>query len=357
MTNIKSQFENREHVMMKFSDNPFNGSGILNPGWAEPTYDDFFMRMEESTTLLDQSTMIPMTSLQHDIDDMELKVELDAQRNASTGNTIGLTSNETAPTFIRKQLVAIPLQAKTVITENWLDENIEGTRFLDKYLGRLGGAMGPAFERWALFAKKGVSTQTGEGTGYAMADGILAQLEAIAVDESANIGIYNKIPDNKLLESIINACIQYVSQGGNVVGATIVLPPVIYSKLVAEIAANKSTEFDRYVLVEGGITKIMGMEVKQDDILRSTRNLFGTRKFDSTTGAYDPTNGSNQTGLTWGFITKADNLVFGMMKNIETRNQYDIDVLGYKVAGLCKGDVKVHWDQDTIALPFYTPSG
>ena len=353
-TDIKQQFKNREHVMMKFSDKAFDGSGKLNPGWAEPTYDDFYTRLEDEPVILNQSRVIQMTSLQHDVDDMELEVELDAQR--VSGATAGLTSNETVPSFKRKQLLAQPLQCKTVITENWLDENIEGERFLDNYLGRLGVAMGPAAERWALFAKSGVSTQTGEGTGYALSDGIIAQLEAIAVDESDNIGIFNKIPDNKLLENIINACIQYVAQGGDIVGATIILPPVIYSKLVAEIAANKNTEFDRYLMVDGNINKIMGMEIKQNKILKTTRNLFGTRKFDSTTGAYDPTNGTNQTGLLWGFITKAENIVFGIMKNIETRNQYDIDVLGYKIAGLCKLDVKVHWDQDTIALPFYTPS-
>ena len=214
-TTIMEQFKNRDHVMMKFSDAPFSGSAVLNPGWAEPTYDDFFMRMEDVPVLVNQSTVIPMTALQHDLDDLELNVELDAQRNMSSGRpstSTGLTSNETSPTFKRKQLLAQPLQAKTVITENWLDENIEGERFLDLYLGRLGEAMGPAFERWALFAKKGVSTQTGEGTGYALADGILAQLEAIAVDDSDNMGIYNKIPTNAILTGIINAILAYIDQ-------------------------------------------------------------------------------------------------------------------------------------------------
>lgn len=356
-TTIMEQFKNRDHVMMKFSDAPFSGSAVLNPGWAEPTYDDFFMRMEDVPVLVNQSTVIPMTALQHDLDDLELNVELDAQRNMSSGRpstSTGLTSNETSPTFKRKQLLAQPLQAKTVITENWLDENIEGERFLDLYLGRLGEAMGPAFERWALFAKKGVSTQTGEGTGYALADGILAQLEAIAVDDSDNMGIYNKIPTNAILTGIINAILAYIDQEGDIQGATLLLPPTIYARLMAEIANNKQTEFDRYILQEANMTKIMGVEIKQDNILRETRNTYGSMKFDAD-GAYDTT-GSVQTGIKWGILTKATNIVFGMMKNIETRNQYDIDVLGYKVAGLCKGDVKVHYDQDTLALPFYTPS-
>lgn len=360
MTTIAEQFRNREQVMMKFSDAPFTGSAVLNPGWAEPTYDDFFMRLEDQPVLVNQSTIIPMSALQHDIDDMSLNVELDAQRTMSSGypsSSTGLTSNETAPTFKRKQLLAQPLQCKTLITENWLDENIEGQRFLDKYLGRLGEAMGVGFERWALFAKKGVSTVSGEGTGYALADGILAQLEAVAVDQSANKGIANAVATNNILEGIVNSILAYIDQDGDIMGATLLLPPTIYARLMAEIANNEKTEFDRLILQEANMTKIMGIEIKQDNILRTTRNGFGTRKFDSTTKAYDPTNGSNITGLTWGILTKATNIIFGMMRNIETRNQYDIDILGYKVAGLCKGDVKVHYDQDTIAIPFYTPSG
>ena len=357
MTTIAEQFKNREQVMMKFSDAPFAGSAVLNPGWAEPTYDDFFMRMEDTPVLVNQSTVIPMTALQHDLDDLTLSVEFDAQRTMSSGypsTSTGLTATETVPHFTRKQLLAQPLQAKTIITENWLDENIEGARFLDKYLGRLGEAMGPAFERWALFAKKGSTPVTGEGTGYALADGILAQLEAIAVDQSANKGINPLIASNNLLEGIVGAILNYIDQDGDIMGATLLLPPTIYARLMAEIANNEKTEFDRLILQEANMTKIMGIEIKQDNILRSTRNGYGTMKFDED-GNYDTT-GTAVEGISWGILTKATNIIFGMMKNIETRNQYDIDILGYKVAGLCKGDVKVHWDQDTIALPFYTPS-
>lgn len=359
MTTIGEQFKNREQVMMKFSDAPFSASAVLNPGWAEPTYDDFFMRLEDTPVLVNQSTIIPMSALQHDLDDLELSVELDAQRTMSSGypsTSTGLTANETVPQFTRKQLLAQPLQCKTIITENWLDENIEGRRFLDKYLGRLGEAMGPAFERWALFAKKGSTTVSGEGTGYALADGILAQLETIAQDNTANKGINKLIPTNAILEGIINAILAYIDQEGDIMGATLLLPPTIYARLMAEIANNKNTEFDRLILQEANMTRIMGIEIKQDNILRTTRNGYGTMKFNSTTKEYDTT-GSNVSGITWGILTKATNIIFGMMKNIETRNQYDIDILGYKVAGLCKGDVKVHWDQDTLALPFYTPSG
>ena len=56
--------------------------------------------------------------------------------------------------------------------------------------------------------------------------------------------------------------------------------------------------------------------------------------------------------MTYGFIGQPANIVFGMMREFDIKNQWDIDVLGYKVALLCKGDVKVLWDQDTLAVPF-----
>ena len=170
-----------------------------------------------------------------------------------------------------------------------------------------------------------------------------------------NMCINKLIATNAILAGIVDARLTYIDQDGDIQGATLILPPPIYARLMAEIANNKQTEFDRYILQEANMTKIMGVEIKQDNILRKSKNSYGTMKFNSTTKEYDTT-GSSFTGITWGILTKATNIVFGMMKNIETRNQYDIDVLGYKVAGLCKGDVKVHWDQDTIALPFYTPS-
>ena len=109
MTTIAQQLKNKENVLMKFSDAPFDGSGVLSPGWAEPTYDDFFMRLVDKPVLVEQSTVFPMTALEHDLDDLEIKVELDAQRTISSGTigaSTGLTSNETVPTLSRKKLRA-----------------------------------------------------------------------------------------------------------------------------------------------------------------------------------------------------------------------------------------------------------
>lgn len=352
MATIREQFANHENVMMKFSDAPFDGSGDLEAGWMEPTYDDFFMRLVDRPVLVEQSTVFPMTALEHDLDDLEINVELDAQRSISSGvigASTGLTANETVPSMNRQKLRAVPLQCKTVIYDNFLDENIEKETFLDKYLGRLGEAMGPAFERWGLYADQSVSPVSGEGTGYGLANGLLAQCKDIKTNSTVATGIAKLITTETLIDGILNAIYTYIDQDGNIQNATMVLPPTIYSRLMGAIARDRNSDLGDLVIQTGEMTTIMGIELKQDSVLRQTRNGYDTMKF--TNGEYKA-NGTNTSNMKYGFITRPANIVFGMMRNIETVNQYDIDVWGWKVAGRVKGDVKIHWDEDTLLIPF-----
>lgn len=348
--NIKTKIKNREDFSFKFADAPFNENGILNPGWAEPTYDDFFKRMVDEPVLLNQSTVLPMTSVQHDLDMLTAEVELDSQRD-STGKSTPLTENETAPGMDRKQLIAQPLQAKTVISDNFMEENIEGEDFLTEYTNLLADAMGPAFERFGIFADSSVQTVSGEGTGYKMTDGVLAQLKAIASDATKpEYGLAQLVYRNDVGEGIFNAAERYIEQDGNIQNATIVLPPEIHARFMIEIAQDRDGHLGDAVFQDGNITKLLGMEVVTDNILRTTRNGYDTMKFNAD-GEYKG-NGSNMTRMKYGFIGQPNNIVFGMMRDFDVRNQWDIDVLGYKVALLCKGDAKVLWDQDTLGIPF-----
>lgn len=350
MNNIKAKIKNREDFTFKFADAPFDNNGKLSPGWAEPTYDDFFQRMVDEPVLLNQSTVLPMTAVAHDLDMLTAEVELDSQRD-STGNSKPLTDNETEPGIDRKQLIAQPLQAKTIISDNFMDENIEGEDFLTEYTNLLADAMGPAFERFGIFADTTVNTVQGEGTGYKMTDGLLSQLKAIASDTSKEeYGFSKLVYYDNVGEGIFNAAERYISQDGNIKNATIVLPPEMHAKFMIEIAQDRDGLLGDAVFQDGTITKLLGMEVVTDNILRTTRNGYDTMKFNSD-GEYKG-NGSNVDKMKYGFIGQPNNIVFGMMRDFDVRNQWDIDVLGYKVALLCKGDAKVLWDQDTLAIPF-----
>lgn len=345
--NLKTKIKNHDDFSLKFNDAPFNQNGILNPGWAEPTYDDFFLRMVDEPVLLNQSTVLPMANLQHDLDMLLPSVELEAQRDAS-GRSTPLTQTELDPGMNRKQLIAQPLQAKTIVTDNFLEENIEKEDFLTTYMNQLADEMGPAFERWGIFAD--MSQTSTDASGYRMTNGLLAQMKAVASDNNneAN-GIANLVYKNNVGTGILDAIEQYVEQDGNIKNATCVLPPQIFAKLMVEIARDKNTDLGDAVFQDGTMTKILGIEITADDILRETRNGYDRMQF--TDGVYKG-NGTYVDKMKYGFIGQPANVVFGMMREFDIKNQWDIDVLGYKVALLCKGDAKVLWDQDTLVVPF-----
>lgn len=345
--NLKTKIKNHDDFSLKFNDAPFNQNGILNPGWAEPTYDDFFLRMVDEPVLLNQSTVLPMANLQHDLDMLLPSVELEAQRDAS-GRSTPLTQTELDPGMNRKQLIAQPLQAKTIVTDNFLEENIEKEDFLTIYMNQLADEMGPAFERWGIFAD--MSQTSTDASGYRMTNGLLAQMKAVASDNNneAN-GIANLVYKNNVGTGILDAIEQYVEQDGNIKNATCVLPPQIFAKLMVEIARDKNTDLGDAVFQDGTMTKILGIEITADDILRETRNGYDRMQF--TDGVYKG-NGSYVDKMKYGFIGQPANVVFGMMREFDIKNQWDIDVLGYKVALLCKGDAKILWDQDTLVVPF-----
>ena len=336
---------------MKFDDNPFDTNNILNPGWAEPTYDDFFIRMTAEPTLLNQSTVIPMKAEQHDLDMLEQEFDFDAQRDLSTGISTGLGTDYLDPNMQRKQLVAQPLKIASVVTDNFIEENIEGEDFMTTYINLIADEAGPAFERFGVFAETGGSAVAGEGTGFKMTNGILAQCKQISADSSKDEhGLAKLVHQDEVGVGILDAIERYIQQDGDISNATCVLPPEIYARLMIEIANDKETDLGDAVFQDGNITKILGIEIVNDKVLRNTRNNFDTMKFNSD-GEYKG-NGSNVDKMKYGFIGQPSNIVFGMMRQFDIKNQWDIDVLGFKVACLCKGDVSILHDQDTLAIPF-----
>lgn len=349
MNDLKTDIQNRKDFLVKFADAPMT-DGNLSPGWAEPSYDKFFTRLVDQPVLLNQSTMIPMTSVQHDLDMLTTELELESQRNLSTGVSYALGDiSETSPNKVRKQLFAKPLAAKTIITDNFLDENIEGQDFMGTYVNLLADQMGPAFEKFGVYGNT-ESTET-VPSGYKATDGLLKQLIAIhgSGASATEKGLAKLVYKDNIAHGVIEAIERYIDNDGNLNKATCVLPPQIYARLVSEIASDRETNWGDMVYQDGNVTKILGVEIKQDNVLRISQNGYDSMKF--TNGEY-AAGGSSVDKMLYGFIGQPNNVVFGLMKDFNVKNQYDIDVLGYKVALLCKGDAKVLFDQDTLAIPF-----
>ena len=352
MISLEERILNEQNFNVKFADGAFDANGKLNPAWAEPEFEnDFYTPVQKEPELLKQSRVITMKSLMYDLDDLEINLDFDAQRDTTTGASTGLTSNETVPKFTRKQLLAVPLQAMTSISRNFLLENIADEEFLSIYTSYVGEQTGPAVERFGIFAGSSVTTVTGEATGFATNNGLLAQAKAIAADSTNPASGFAPLAySNTALESLCNAIELYIDQDGNMKNANAVVPPQMYSKIVKDIAARES-EFGDVTLKDGKIPMVMGMEVKQDNILRETRHAWDTMKFDTTTGL-PKGNGSNVDKLRYAFIGEPSNVAFGMLHNPEILNQWDIDILGYNVAVVANVDAKIHRDTDTIVLPY-----
>lgn len=347
---IEYNLKNQKDFIMKFNDAPFGENNILNPGWAEPTYDDFFVRMTAEPVFLNQSTVIPMKAEQHDLDMLEQEFDFDSQRD-NRGVSTGLGTDYLEPGMGRKQLVAQPLKIATVITDNFIEENIEGEDFMTTYVNLIADEAGPAFERFGIFAETGGTSIPGERSGFKTTNGVLAQCKQISSDTNKDeYGFSKLVYQDNVGIGIMEAIERYIQQDGDISNATCVLPPEIYARLMIEIAQDKETDLGDAVYQEANLTSILGIEIVNDKVLRATRNGFDKMRFNAE-GEFKG-NGSVVDRMKYGFIGQPTNIVFGMMREFDIKNQWDIDVLGFKVACLCKGDVSILHDQDTLAIPF-----
>lgn len=352
MISLEDKILAGQNFNVKFADGAFDASDKLNPAWAEPEFeDDFYTPVQHEPELLKQSRVVTMKSLQYDLDDMEVELDFDIQRNVTTGISTPLTENETTPNFRRVQLLAKPLQAMTQISRNFLLENIASEEFLSIYMSYVGEQTGPALERWGIYADSSVAQQTGEKNGFTSNDGILAQAKAIQADATIDAeGFAPLTYSNTALEGLCNAIELYIDQDGNMKNANAVVPPQMYSKIVKDIAARES-EFGDVALKDGKIPMVMGMEVKQDNILREVRHAWGTQKFNTTTGKMAG-NGTSISDLRYAFIGEPSNIAFGMLHDMEVLNQWDIKLLGYHIAVVGNMDAKIHRPTDTIVIPY-----
>lgn len=362
---IITKIKNKENFTYKFGDNPFGAGGRLRDGWAEPTFDDFLTRMVREPVFLNQSTVIPMTSLQHDLDMFDQEIDFETQRPPQMSSFGYGEIGEVPFDPLRKQLLAQPLALRSNITQNFLDENVEKDGFLSTWTSYLAAQAGPAMERFGIFSKKVDHTaeewkQPQYKSAFNVTDGLLQQLISRFLElggaGTATKGIGKLVYGNEVPDGIFRNIHRYVGNNGDLDNATLVLPPQIYSRFMAETANDRDTELGDIVWADGKTPKVMGIEIKNDHVLRKSPNGFDVMKFSkpqkSGAGSEYNISGVKYTDLLFGFLSKPSNNVFGIMRDTEVKQEYSIDVLGYKTALLAKADAKYLFDEDTLAIPF-----
>lgn len=341
---LKSQLENRENAIFKFDDVPRNDytdgpypESVTAPGFLEPTTDVFLARMTENQIMMDNSVVKTMNTNTMDLDEILLEVELDGQRTATgvSGVLPGGDSTRTAvgseiePIFRRKYLTAEPYVAFANVSENFLEENIEKESFMDTFTNLLTEKAGPAFERVTIYGKRG--SVSGTSTGYGMNDGILQQLEDISNDAAIDAeGFGDDIDNSDILTGIENLITTYIEQDGITAGAVLYVSSSVEFKLRKEIK-NRQTELGDNFLIENNTIYIYGIEVVYDSNLNK------------------PKNGWETDVKSYVILTQPQNIIYGMMKDVQLRMDWELRNMSYLVALTVKGDVKIGFDQDTIA--------
>jgi HK97 family phage major capsid protein len=155
----------RTNGIFKFVD---DGPTSLNNGVLQTAkLGSFIKAMKDATVLLDAASMEPMDSDTKDIDRIDQEVELESPTRAEDG-TITLTDQD--PDFACNTLIAKKFRARTRVTQDALDVNIEGQGLMNTIQTVFGGACGRATERVYIY---GDTTQTGGSipSGYKAIDG------------------------------------------------------------------------------------------------------------------------------------------------------------------------------------------
>ena len=144
----------------------------------------FIQALEEASPMLDQSRYIRMKSEKKDIDRLDMEIDLeDGSRNSSTG-VITLTDQD--PSFYVNQLDAEKLMAKTRLTYESLEDNIEQGTLDNTVAARFGRASGRSLERIFIFGNKDLTPGANVPSGYAMIDGWIAKADDDQVLDSSD---------------------------------------------------------------------------------------------------------------------------------------------------------------------------
>lgn len=141
------------------------GGGVL----AVEKENEFVKAMQKATVILDDSRYIALKSSKHDIDRVEYEIELESgSRNQSTGD-IKLVDQD--PIFKLNELSVEKLMAKTRITTEAIEDNIEQKNLVNNLVDLFGRSAGRNFERICIYGNKKLPTIPEIPSGYRQING------------------------------------------------------------------------------------------------------------------------------------------------------------------------------------------
>lgn len=158
------------------------GGGIL-PVEKEK---EFLQSMQKATVMLDDSRYIRMNSDKKDIDRIDYELDLeDGSRNPDTAE---IKLKDQDPIFKLNELSAKKLMAKTRLTTEAIEDNIEQGSLESTITDLFGRAAGRSFERICIFGNTNLPSNENIPSGYRQIDGWIKKAGILLKDfENINI--------------------------------------------------------------------------------------------------------------------------------------------------------------------------
>lgn len=309
--------------ILKFVD---SGAGTLTQGVLQTAkLAQFIKEMKEATVLMDAARLMPMSSDTLDIDRITQEVELESPtRDPSTG-VITLTDQD--PTFAYNTLSAKKFRARTRLTQDGIDTNIEGQGLMNTMTALLGQAGGRATERVFIY---GDTSETGGSTpsGYKAIDGWVNSVAAGQIlygGGTAQARDFN--PDD--IDDIFTKMLDKQA-GAYVERSSFFVPPKKARAYQRSLKSKDSNLGDQANLQAGQLT-FEGRPVIP------VPNLAWKDDNDSFFGPLDPM-----------FFGPPENFVYGMFKQVEVRVWEDIDNELFKLRFGFKGDADFENENNVV---------
>jgi HK97 family phage major capsid protein len=292
----------------------------------------FIQEMKESTVLMDAARIIPMNSFSKDIDRISMDIDLESPvRDPTTGN---ITLTDQNPAFGVNTLNAKKLRARTRLTREGLEDNIEGNNLQTTVQSLFAGAGGRSQERIFIY---GDTEETGASvpTGYKAIDGWIkkcgTKLYGTGTNKDYDPSIVDSSKDTYQFAVMLDAL-----DPNYLEGACFFVPTTVAKSYQRGLKSRDTNLGDQANLQNGELT-------------------FEGHRVIAVPALNKPYDDPTFFGKKAMFFGKPENFVYGMWKEIEIDSQEDKDNEMYKFWIRMRSDCHFEDETKTVcALPAET---
>lgn len=327
----------------------------INPGWRLPEkFDYFFTRIDENTSLLQDTTIIRMEELDKDISYLKTEIDIDdiralkdypADADRVPGEQIQdiYEFSEAVPQFRKNALHVKRGVAFTEVPETFIDENLERENFLqttgDLYMKQLGLAL----EKKVAFSRYNPTRPNGRNM-FDSLNGIFQQLKYVdqnyetGTDNAKGFGTTFDLGNGSIVKQFMEKIEEYEYQNGKDDYNVFYVSKVLYNKVLQEIT-TRETDYGDQVLRRGGQLTIFDTPLRKVDFLNPLIDPKKRNYWDHVALLADAS--SIAVGIYGG--DDPQNV-------IKSRTTYEHKTLNYLTSWQLAFDTLLLWEQDVLGF-------